>query len=109
MCIPIIFGCPTKLKPEGEEVLRVCPRCHNATVFAAKSTMWFELFWVPLIPFAIKHVLVCGTCQWNQPIPKDQINQPIAGQPLASVGQSAVPPNQPGYQPAYVGQTMPKV
>ncbi|GLB35110.1 hypothetical protein LshimejAT787_0206750 [Lyophyllum shimeji] len=31
-CVPIVFGCPTTLKPEGEQQYpRICPRCHNAS------------------------------------------------------------------------------
>jgi hypothetical protein len=27
--IPITVGCPTKVKPEGNQEARICPRCHN--------------------------------------------------------------------------------
>ncbi|CAO1626171.1 unnamed protein product [Parajaminaea phylloscopi] len=64
-CIPIIFGCPTKIKQEGDGTAYVCPRCHNAQVITAKSRTWFELCWVPLIPMKSKHIYACGICQWQ--------------------------------------------
>ncbi|KAF8163151.1 hypothetical protein B0H34DRAFT_694273 [Crassisporium funariophilum] len=109
-CLPIFFGCQTKIKPEGEQVLRLCPRCHNVTVFPAKSTTWFELFWVPIVPISKKHMWLCGTCQWKENVPKDQVGLrsnntgPSTGAPL----QTWIPPNQPGYQPAYIGQPVNK-
>src|ERR1700709_303169 len=27
--IPFAVGCPTKVKPEGSQEARICPRCHN--------------------------------------------------------------------------------
>ncbi|KAE9406767.1 hypothetical protein BT96DRAFT_207559 [Gymnopus androsaceus JB14] len=71
MCLflPIVFGCPTKVKPDGnEQTAHFCPRCNNASVFSAKSRMWFELFWVPLIPFSSKSIWMCGVCQWTGPL-----------------------------------------
>ncbi|SPO38894.1 uncharacterized protein PSFLO_04373 [Pseudozyma flocculosa] len=63
--IPVIFGCPTKIKPEGSGGAYVCPRCHNAQVVTAKSRTWFELCWIPLIPLKKKHIYICGICQWQ--------------------------------------------
>ncbi|KAF9483838.1 hypothetical protein BDN70DRAFT_798842 [Pholiota conissans] len=71
LCIPIVFGCPNKIKPEGQEAPRVCPQCHNLSVIRAKRTMWFELFWLPLIPIHWKHIWICTICQWNQEVQKD--------------------------------------
>ncbi|PWN37864.1 uncharacterized protein FA14DRAFT_114134, partial [Meira miltonrushii] len=79
-CIPIIFGCPTKIKQEGGGQAHVCPRCHNAQVVTGKSRTWFEVCWIPLIPFKAKHIYICGICQWQAP--QDGQYQPqVAGQP----------------------------
>ncbi|RDB21172.1 hypothetical protein Hypma_011448 [Hypsizygus marmoreus] len=79
-CIPIIFGCQTSLKPNGEvQAPRVCPRCSNASVFAAKSTTWFELFWVPLVPFSKKQIWFCNICQWQAPNAPGQFEPNVAG------------------------------
>ncbi|KAL4074627.1 hypothetical protein V8B97DRAFT_1722405 [Scleroderma yunnanense] len=63
VCVPLVFGCPTKINPEGDQSPRICPRCHNAAMFAAKSRTWFEFCFVPLIPMSSKHVWMCGICQ----------------------------------------------
>ena len=48
-CIPIVFGCPNKIKQEGDGTPYVCPRCNNAQVVEAKSRMWLELCWIPVV------------------------------------------------------------
>ncbi|KAJ7731247.1 hypothetical protein B0H16DRAFT_1584011 [Mycena metata] len=93
MCIPIIFGCQDRLKAEGDSTTRVCPNCHNASVRSAKATTWFELFWVPLIPFSSKHIWLCGTCQWKAPHVQGQYEPPLGGQG---------PQHNPSYQPTYM-------
>ncbi|KAF8558410.1 hypothetical protein OG21DRAFT_1433128 [Imleria badia] len=109
-CIPIVFGCPTKISPSGNQGARICPRCHNASMFAAKSRTWFELCFVPLIPFRSRLVWMCGICQLQTEM------QPGWEPPLAQPGyQHPGVPNQygpppvggpqnygKGYQPGYV-------
>ncbi|KIS67721.1 uncharacterized protein UMAG_11133 [Mycosarcoma maydis] len=63
--IPVIFGCPTKIKQEGDGSARICPRCQNAQVVQAKARTWFELCWIPLIPMKSKHIYFCNICQWQ--------------------------------------------
>ncbi|KAF7293811.1 hypothetical protein HMN09_01176900 [Mycena chlorophos] len=99
MCIPIIFGCTDKLKVEPTDdgaPHRICPNCHNASVRPVKSTTWFELFWLPLIPFSSKHIWLCGTCNWRAQHANGQYEPPIAG--------AGGPPHhgQGGYQPSYM-------
>lgn len=36
-----------------------------ASVFVAKSTTWFELFWIPVAPLSSKQIWLCGICQWK--------------------------------------------
>jgi hypothetical protein len=58
----------------------VCPRCHNAQVVTGKSRTWFEICWIPLIPFKSKHIYICGICQWQAP-QDGQYQPPVAGHP----------------------------
>ncbi|PPQ78550.1 LOW QUALITY PROTEIN: hypothetical protein CVT25_011822, partial [Psilocybe cyanescens] len=112
-------GCPTHIKPEGDEALRLCPRCHNVTVFPAKRSTWFELFWVPLIPktyfvrangakmcpkgeYFTSFMAVC----YVSLVLSSGVTR---SQAMASIPQNTVPPNQHGYQPEYIAQTMPKL
>ncbi|KAG2020472.1 hypothetical protein CC2G_005811 [Coprinopsis cinerea AmutBmut pab1-1] len=66
-CLPVLFGCKTTLKPEGDQTPRVCPRCNNAAATGCKSREWFELCFVPLIPMGSKHIWVCSICHWTSP------------------------------------------
>ncbi|KAJ4479498.1 hypothetical protein C8R41DRAFT_922713 [Lentinula lateritia] len=105
--LPLIFGCPTKVKPDGnEQTAHLCPKCNNASVFSAKSRTWFELFFIPLIPMNTKHIWMCGICRWVAPMGPGQWEPPIAYQnPQQNFGhmQGHIPSNgfQQGYQPSY--------
>ncbi|KAF9518284.1 hypothetical protein BS47DRAFT_1248305, partial [Hydnum rufescens UP504] len=44
---------------------KICPRCHNAAVFPAKSREWFEVCFVPLVPMSSKQIWLCGICNWE--------------------------------------------
>ncbi|OAX40040.1 hypothetical protein K503DRAFT_715301 [Rhizopogon vinicolor AM-OR11-026] len=107
-CLPIIVGCPTKVKPDGDQEARICPRCHNAAMFSAKSRTWFEFCFVPLIPMNSKHVWMCGICQLQvnmQPGQwEPQLAQPGYQHPQlqGQYGQYGVSQNAGyGYQPSY--------
>ncbi|KAK7063538.1 hypothetical protein R3P38DRAFT_2818968 [Favolaschia claudopus] len=117
MCIPIFFGCQDKVKPEGDSTPRVCPKCHNVSVHAAKKTSWFELFWVPLIPFSSDHIWLCQICHWAAPNQAGQFEPAVAGdrpgpQQTASYQPSYMnaPPAHPQntYQPQYINTNAPK-
>ncbi|TEB35953.1 hypothetical protein FA13DRAFT_1727511 [Coprinellus micaceus] len=89
-CLPVLFGCKTTLKAEGDQTPRICPRCNNAAVISAKSREWFEICFVPLIPMSSKHIWTCTICQWSVQ------NQPGAWEP-ALPGHAGPPPV--GYYP----------
>ncbi|KAI9569512.1 hypothetical protein HD554DRAFT_2091683 [Boletus coccyginus] len=107
-CIPIAFGCPTKVSPSGDQGSRICPRCHNASMFAAKSRKWFEFCFVPLIPLKSKHIWMCGICQlqtemqpgWEPPLAQAGYQLPsVQNQYASPVGGSQH--YGKGYQPGY--------
>ncbi|KAI0094025.1 hypothetical protein BDY19DRAFT_920276 [Irpex rosettiformis] len=117
LCIPISFGCPTKIKPDTDADLtpRICPVCHNAAVQPAKARTWFELCFVPLVPMKSRRVWVCPICQWSmniqpgwqpqvvgnyQPGPQDWLGMAPSG----SYPQQYQPGYQPGYPPSPVNQ-----
>ncbi|KAH9951306.1 hypothetical protein B0H21DRAFT_718393 [Amylocystis lapponica] len=114
-CLPIIFGCPTKVKPDADQPPRICPRCNNAAVYSAKSRLWFELCFVPLIPMKAKHVWICSICQWSVPLQQGWEPavpgygfQPGRGGVQQGAPSGYMPPPsggyQPGYQPGYIDQ-----
>ncbi|KAJ7043188.1 hypothetical protein C8F04DRAFT_32655 [Mycena alexandri] len=101
-CLPILIGCQQKLKPEGDLTPHICPNCHNASVFSAKKTTWFEFFFIPLVPLSAKHIWLCQICHWMAPHAAGQFEPAVA---------SGFPQTQPsyqgGYQPGYVNQVQP--
>lgn len=100
--IPIIFGCPTKIKQEGDGTARVCPRCQNAQVVQAKSRTWFELCWIPLIPMKSNHIYYCNICQWQAA--QDGGYQPqLAGGGFGGHQGYPQQPQQYGYGPPAQG------
>ncbi|GJE90865.1 hypothetical protein PsYK624_070090 [Phanerochaete sordida] len=106
-CLPVLVGCQTKVKPEGDTAPRICPRCNNAAVYPAKSRMWFELCFVPLVPMKSKRVWICPICQWQLPI-QPGWQPPVVGeqQYYPQQQQAFMSPQafQPGYAPAYPPQ-----
>ncbi|ORX37387.1 hypothetical protein BD324DRAFT_625962 [Kockovaella imperatae] len=96
MCIPIIFGCPTKITQDHPEVGRMCPKCHNASVVGASSRTWFELFWIPLIPFSKSRIWICGTCNWEMKQGDGPDPQPPSAYPpgMNPWGNRPPPPGQ---------------
>ncbi|KAJ7074267.1 hypothetical protein C8F01DRAFT_14739 [Mycena amicta] len=127
-CLPILCGCQQNLKPEGDPTARICPNCHNASVFSAKKTEWFTLFFVPLVPFSSKHVWLCHICRWIAPHAPGSVSvcQPAHPLPFPSCvahtcslfsqwepaiahAHGGPSPMQPSYQPGYVNQVQPIV
>ncbi|KZT69012.1 hypothetical protein DAEQUDRAFT_691558 [Daedalea quercina L-15889] len=118
-CLPIMFGCPTRIKAHGDQTPRICPRCNNVSVTGAKSRLWFELCWVPLIPMKSNRIWMCSICQWNIPLqpnwepafpggnfqPGGRGTFQPGPYPPQSGDMNAPPSNyQSGYQPGYISQ-----
>jgi len=101
--LPVAVGCQSEIRPKGEKVLGQCPRCRNMSVLEAKKTTWFEFCLVPLIPVHWERLWVCHICSWQEKRRKDETSYiPRAG-PSADVPmEEFIPPDVPGYQPAYI-------
>ena len=40
-----------------------CPNCHNQTALHyVKTTKWFRLYFIPLVPYSTEHFLLCPVC-----------------------------------------------
>ncbi|PWN30968.1 hypothetical protein BDZ90DRAFT_29934 [Jaminaea rosea] len=63
--IPVIFGCPNKIKQDDDHTPYLCPKCHNPQLVKARSRTWFELCWIPLIPMKKHAIYICGICQFR--------------------------------------------
>ncbi|KZT53542.1 hypothetical protein CALCODRAFT_439948, partial [Calocera cornea HHB12733] len=89
-------GCPTKISADNSGPPMVCPRCHNPSVHGAKSRMWFEFCFVPLIPCQSEQIWYCPICSWEAAQagnPQPALAQPGYGGPAQQQY------TQPGYQP----------
>jgi hypothetical protein len=65
----IIFGMRNRAHQHGPCVAATCPRCHNEVVLAyLVVTRWFTLFFLPVIPFGRKRLLVCPICSWQREV-----------------------------------------
>src|SRR5262245_32816337 len=64
MLAVIIFGWGGgRRKDHGAAVPATCPNCGNAVMFRYFSvTKWFSLFFIPLIPYQTRHLLLCPVC-----------------------------------------------
>ena len=60
----IIFGWGKgKTNDHGAAAPLVCPQCHNQTFYRYFSvTKWMTLFFIPVIPYSVRHYLVCPVC-----------------------------------------------
>ncbi len=73
----LIFGMRNRVHRHGACVAATCPRCHNEVVLEyAVVTRWFTLFFIPLIPFGRRRVLVCPICSWQRDVPAK--SEPLA-------------------------------
>jgi len=61
-----------------ENVLVVCPRCHNNAVSARKRRVFFTFCFVPLVPVSWRKELRCGICGYAQETSDEQLNGMIA-------------------------------
>ena len=60
----LIFGFgPSAPKVKGAAVATRCPNCANPVDLQyAVIRSWFRLFFVPVVPYRTRHVLLCPTC-----------------------------------------------
>jgi hypothetical protein len=60
----IVFGWgEARPKDLGATGPGTCPNCTNQVTFRLyKTTKWFSLFFVPLIPYDTQHLLLCPVC-----------------------------------------------
>lgn len=73
--MPILFGWgKTTVNDHGECIAATCPRCHNSVVLHhIYLTVWFTLFFIPVIPYKRRRSLVCPICSWSREVPKTAV------------------------------------
>ncbi|RSH80575.1 uncharacterized protein EHS24_009157 [Apiotrichum porosum] len=63
-------------------------------VVGASSRTWFELCWIPLIPFSKKHIWLCTVCRWQMK-KGDGYDPQVPQQGMATQQAAAYPPPPP--------------
>jgi len=74
----IIFGYQTRPKLIGR-VLHSCKHCKHKTPHALiKVTYWFDLFFIPIIPFSSQAYNICEECNFRTKLSKDESRKLVA-------------------------------
>lgn len=71
----IIFGWGRgRAKDKGPAAPLTCPNCHNTSHYRyVSATRWFSLFFIPIIPYNTKHLLLCPVCTQGLELRRDQV------------------------------------
>jgi hypothetical protein len=81
----IIFGWRTIIKNIGAVYKKMCDRCHNEKFWIlTKSTRWFTLFFIPIIPTRTRYFLACPICKHGYVLTGEQLK---VAKPLAEINQ----------------------
>jgi hypothetical protein len=84
----IIFGWRTIVKYIGMVFKKMCDHCHNEDYWTlTKSTRWFTLFFIPVIPTSSKYFLACPVCKYGFALNSAQMD---SIKPLAEINQLLV-------------------
>lgn len=72
-----IFGWGRRTTNEqGPTVFGTCPNCDKQNWFQLFSfKTWFTLFFIPVIPYESKHLLICPVCSRGVQLRGDQIDK----------------------------------
>lgn len=73
----IIFGWGRRTNTHfGPTVPLKCPKCNNNTYWHLyRYRTWFTLFFVPVIPYENKHVLLCEVCSNGVVLGSDNVEK----------------------------------
>src|SRR4051794_25840868 len=84
--MPILFGWGFKtVKVIGVTFKNLCGHCHNEEFWVlTRTTTWFTLFFIPVIPYSVKHFFGCPVCQYGVTLDKQQLEEI---KPLAETNQ----------------------
>lgn len=98
------FGKQT-VKDYGATPEQYCGHCHNQSPRRlAKATTWFTLFFIPVIPYRTRYMLLCPICGNAQELPKEEFEEIIRSlgiEEKAGAGAGAGPgPGPQGFSPS---------
>jgi hypothetical protein len=73
----IIFGWGhTSSKHYGPTLAITCPNCNNDTWYhLVRHRTWFTLFFIPVIPYSSRHLLLCQVCSQQIKMTGDKLEK----------------------------------
>ena len=87
----------------GPAVPLTCPNCHNDTVFHyVSAASWFSIFFIRLIPYHRRHMLLCPICTRGVTLSPEQATRAKA---LASARAALGPTPDPAAEAAVAADT----
>jgi hypothetical protein len=73
----------------GDVAPVVCPNCQNQVFYEhVSSTKWFRLYFIPLIPYSTKHLLLCPVCTRGAQLSAPQKDQVLRMKAVTSSWKS---------------------
>ena len=75
-----IFGFGHRKFEQKSVIKGSCQRCNNhVDKGLVKATSWFTLFFVPLVPYSTKYIIVCPICNNAVELPKEEFDRIVSG------------------------------
>jgi len=73
----LLFGWGKKtVKNYGDLFPMKCPQCNNTVYYKLiKLTTWFSVFFIPIIPYEKKNLLMCGVCNNSTQLKRGKLDQ----------------------------------
>ncbi|MEY8522172.1 zinc ribbon domain-containing protein [Lachnospiraceae bacterium 38-10] len=66
-----------------------CNRCNNDSNWRLqRTTSWFTLFFIPVIPYRRVYYVYCPICRWTTEIPKAEAKRIMERNEAATITQS---------------------
>ena len=63
-------------KQYGATLVLNCPHCHYETWWhLIRRRVWFTFFFIPVIPYRSKHLLLCQACSKGEELAGDRIER----------------------------------
>lgn len=84
----IIWGFRDTDKELGTVDYLHCNRCNNDSNWRLqRTTSWFTLFFIPVIPYRRVYYVYCPICHWTTEIPKEEAKRIMARNEAATITQ----------------------
>ena len=76
----IIWGSRDFSKLLGNTKAYTCANCNHVNYFCVtRESTWFTLFFIPIFPYKIHHIVACPVCSYGARMPKEQALAEVAG------------------------------